>query len=120
MVRLTKRAVTEAHRLQADNGQWKNKGLRLWISGKNCEGLLYGVTFDRPDPKDRIVVQGGIAVLIDRDTARYVEGASIDYVDDERGQGFLVENPRAKEFAGKFYLKRDPLGRDQKATQADS
>ena len=108
MVKLTPRAIEQALSLQEENPKWKGKGLRLWISGKNCEGLLYGVTFDGPAPEDHMVIQRGVAVIIDPDTARYVEGSSIDYVDDERGKGFLVENPRAKSYAGKFYLRGAP------------
>lgn len=105
MVRLTDRAILKTHALQADKTDWKGKGLRLWVSGKNCEGLLYGVTFDLPEQDDHVVVQGGVAVLIDPDTARYVKGSSIDYVDDERGAGYLVQNPESTRYAGKFYLK---------------
>lgn len=108
MVRLTETAVKQALTFQAENPAWERKALRLWISGKDCSGLLYGVTFDTPLPGDHVIVQGGVAVLVDADTARYVEGSSIDFVDDERGRGFLVENPKSKEYAGKFYLKRKP------------
>lgn len=108
MVRLTEAAIKQAHRFQESDAQRRGKGLRLWISGKNCEGLLYGVTFDTPQPDDHVIVQGGVALLIDPDTARYVEGSSIDFVDDERGSGFLVQNPSASRYAGKFYLKRQP------------
>ena len=108
MIRLTQNAILQAKTFQEETPRWKSKGLRLWISGKNCEGLLYGVTFDDVHPEDKVVIQRGVAVLIDPDTARYVEGASIDYVDDERGQGFLVSNPKAKSYAGKFYLKGKP------------
>jgi len=108
VLRLTQAAVTQALAYQKERPEWKAKGLRLWVSGKNCEGLLYGVTFDLPQPDDKILIQEGVAVLVDPDTVRYVEGVSIDFVDDDRGRGFLVSNPNAKKYAGKFYLKQTP------------
>ena len=108
MIRLTKRAVEQTLHMQGETPRWQGQGLRLWVSGKNCEGLLYGVTFDKPSPEDRVIIQNGIAILVDPDTARYVEGSEIDFVDDERGQGYLVDNPNKKRFAGKFYLRDTP------------
>lgn len=105
MVRLTEAAIAQAKTYQSENPQWQKKGLRLWISGKNCDGLLYGVTFDSPEPNDHLIFQKGIPIIIDKDTARYVEGSEIDFVDDDRGRGFLVTNPSAKKYRGKFYLK---------------
>ena len=34
-------------------------------------------------------------ILIDEVSMQYMAGATIDYIDDERGKGFLVENPNA-------------------------
>lgn len=104
-VHLSSRAISQAKTFQRENAQWRGKGLRLWIAGKNCEGMLYGVTFDTPGHDDHVIIQSGVPLLIDPDTARYVDGSEIDFVDDERGRGFLVNNPNASQYKGKFYLK---------------
>jgi iron-sulfur cluster assembly protein len=34
-------------------------------------------------------------VIIDQGSMQFMDGVTIDYIDDERGKGFLVENPNA-------------------------
>lgn len=86
------------------------KNLRVYIEGKGCDGFYYGVAFDSFQEEDHLVSlehDGDILeVLIDKDSAQFLIGSTITWVDDERGKGFLVENPRHKKFRGKFYKKK--------------
>ncbi|HEY5039673.1 MAG TPA: iron-sulfur cluster assembly accessory protein, partial [bacterium] len=36
---------------------------------------------------------GDVDVLIDPQSAKYLNGAKIDYVEDLKGAGFVIENP---------------------------
>ena len=89
-----------------------NLSLRLYLDGKGCDGFYYGVSFDPAEADDLHFPQGGIDLVIDPRTHVFCKGAVIEWVDDERGQGFLVSNPREKSFRGKFFKKstwRDKL-----------
>ncbi len=71
-------------------------GLRVYISGQTCSGFQYGMALDNtPRPTDTVFEQDGMKLLVDDTSIQYMEGATIDYVDDQRGKGFLVENPNA-------------------------
>lgn len=105
MITLTERAVVRARMLQDRQAGLRGKALRVWVANKDCDGLIFGVAFDHPIVGDQRFEFGSLPVLVDQDTARYISGATVDYIDDERGQGFVVELPSPERFQGKFYLK---------------
>lgn len=68
--------------------------LRVYISGRNCSGFEYGMGLDnKPAETDTSFETEGMKILVDEVSLQFMAGATIDYIDDERGKGFLVENP---------------------------
>lgn len=96
--------------------------LRIYLAGKICDGFTYGVQFDDPLPEDlrfdlyfshdpKQYRQGEVPLVIcDPQSYSFVKGSSIDYVNDDRGQGYLVSNPHHDDYQGKFY--KDPAWQD--------
>ncbi|MCS6881848.1 MAG: iron-sulfur cluster assembly accessory protein [Oscillochloridaceae bacterium] len=75
--------------------------LRVFVSGGGCSGLQYGMTFDNETLEgDNEFSTGGLRVLVDRISAGYLMGASIDYVDSLMGGGFKIDNPNAVSSCG--------------------
>jgi iron-sulfur cluster assembly accessory protein len=71
-------------------------GLRVYVAGRSCSGLQYGMALDnKPAETDSTFETQGLKVLVDDQSIQYMAGATIDYIDDQRGKGFLVENPNA-------------------------
>ena len=103
---LTEDALRQALKMRGDHSDWAGMALRLYLDGKGCDGFYYGVTFDDKDPKDYVLKLGELEVVVDDDTYEFVIGSTIDWVDDERGQGFLVNNPNHRKFRGKFYKRQ--------------
>ena len=70
--------------------------------------VIYVGSFDAKADEDLqfISEKWMVSVVMDRDTLEYVNGSVVDWVDDERGTGFLVENPRQKKFKGKFFNRK--------------
>lgn len=99
-------ALEKAKELNRDFRQYQGKSLRLYLDGKGCDGFYYGVAFDYPDENDLHFPQSDIDLIIDPDSYEFCEGSVITWVDDERGQGFLVNNPNHRKFRGKFYKRR--------------
>ena len=101
-------ACQVALRLVDEDPSRAHKTLRLYLEGKGCDGFTYGVAFDAPTASDLIFSQtGGIQVAVDTQTLPFVQGSTIQWVDDERGKGFLVENPHHRKFRGKFFKRKD-------------
>lgn len=93
-----------------NNPQWSEFSLRVYIAGKGCDGFDYGVTFDAPCEDDKRFTQrdeeGHVYdIVIDPETFKFVRHSTLTWVDDERGKGFLVENPHHKKFRGKFFKR---------------
>ena len=76
-------------------------GLRVYVAGGGCSGLQYGMALDDNTLDDDYVVGvEGIRVLVDSESARFLEGSEIDYVDSLMGAGFTVNNPNAVSTCG--------------------
>ena len=68
--------------------------LRIYIAGRSCSGFQYGMALDnKPAETDSTFESEGLKVLVDEGSLEYMAGAVVDYIDDERGKGFMVENP---------------------------
>lgn len=84
--------------------------LRVYLEGKGCDGFTYGVCFDQKLPNDYVFphpfVDETINLVCDPDSYQFIRGSSITFVNDERGAGYVVDNPRHKRFRGKFYKKK--------------
>jgi iron-sulfur cluster insertion protein len=68
--------------------------LRVFISGQGCSGFQYGLGLDnKPNETDTTFESQGLKVIVDEGSIQNMSGATIDFIDDERGKGFLVDNP---------------------------
>jgi len=101
MITLTERAATELKDLMKSQEQ-ANAALRVWVQGGGCSGLSYGMALDNeaPDESDQIFDHDGIKILVDPMSLNYMDGSSVDYVDDVLGGGFKIENPNATSSCG--------------------
>jgi Fe/S biogenesis protein NfuA len=46
--------------------------------------------------EDQIVDLGKLKAYVDPETAKYMDGATINFISDESGSGFDIDNPKAK------------------------
>lgn len=106
MLALTERALTEARALSESNQTYRGLPLRVYIEGKGCDGFYYGVTFDEKLPSDHVFKFEDLELVVDQDSFQFICNSTIDFVDDERGRGFLVQNPDHRKYRGKFYKKQ--------------
>jgi iron-sulfur cluster assembly accessory protein len=75
--------------------------LRVFVAGGGCSGLQYGMTLDEAQEGDTLVAVGaGLRVVVDEQSAQYLAGSEIDYVDSLMGAGFTVHNPNAVSTCG--------------------
>lgn len=75
--------------------------LRVFVQGGGCSGFQYGFTFDELQNEDDFDYNfDGVKVVVDSMSAQYLQGASIDYVDDVYGSSFTINNPNATTTCG--------------------
>ena len=105
---LSDEALQKAITLRQTNKEWVSLDLRVYIEGKGCDGFTYGVSFDSYNDGDlsfELNSKDDFKLICDKETFQFIRGSRIEWVNDERGTGFLVENPRHKRFRGKFYRR---------------
>jgi iron-sulfur cluster assembly accessory protein len=93
LITITESAARAVEELLNDR-QLEGYGLRVFLSGGGCSGYQYGMSLDNnPLENDTVTTQFGIKLIIDDISLEYLEGASIDYVTNEMGTGFKIDNP---------------------------
>src|SRR5690349_18079351 len=94
-VTLSDAAAAKAKSLLDQEGR-DDLALRIAVQPGGCAGLRYNLYFDdRTLDGDLTKDFGGITLTVDRMSAPYVEGATIDFVDTIEKQGFTIDNPNA-------------------------
>lgn len=80
----------------------ENPHLYFYVAGGGCSGLQYGLAISEGEPEidDVIVYSNDIKIVVDAKSARYVNGATIDYKSDGLMSGFKIENPNAEKSCG--------------------
>ena len=94
-------AAAEAVRDLLAKRNLEDYALRVFVQGGGCSGFQYGMALDNNfREEDAVFENHGIKVIIDEVSINYLNGATIDYVDELMGSGFKIENPNAVSACG--------------------
>jgi iron-sulfur cluster assembly protein len=94
MIELTDKGAEKVREfLAAQTEPAATAGLRVGVRGGGCSGFQYMLAFDEQRDGDTVVESHGIRLLVDGDSAPYVRGATVDFVEGLQGAGFKVDNP---------------------------
>jgi iron-sulfur cluster assembly protein len=101
IVELTERAASELKLYLGRQGK-PNAALRIFVTAGGCSGLSYGMVVDEKITEDDYVVDvDGAKVIVDRSSAPFIAGSTIDYKAEKlMGGGFVVSNPNAVSTCG--------------------
>ena len=92
---LTSGAASKVRALLDQEGR-DDLALRIAVQPGGCSGLRYQLFFDERNlDGDEVRDFGGVAVVTDRMSLPYLNGATIDFVDTIEKQGFTIDNPNA-------------------------
>lgn len=95
-VLLTAKAVEMVKTTRSQDGIEDGYGLRIAVRGGGCSGFEYALDFeDETRDTDMVYDQGGLRIIVDPVSARYLSGTEIDYVFGMQGAGFKFHNPNA-------------------------
>jgi iron-sulfur cluster insertion protein len=100
MITLTENAILKLQDVIAEENNPKLK-LRVFVEGGGCSGMSYGFTMDEDQSDDDFDMEfGTIRVLIDSMSSTYLQGAEIDWREDQYGASFSIKNPQAQTSCG--------------------
>lgn len=97
---LNESAVTKLRELKAEENNPDIK-FRVFVQGGGCSGMQYGFTLDEQQNDDDWDLEiNGVKVLVDAMSGGYLEGATVDYREDQYGSQFTIRNPNAQTTCG--------------------
>ena len=102
-VALTDLAIVKVRELiQAENDP--DLALRVAVRPGGCSGFSYEMYFDTQVEDGDIVEMFGpekdVKVVVDSQSAKMVQGATLDYKDGLMGAGFSINNPNVNKSCG--------------------
>lgn len=110
-IHFSESARREIELILANDFTLKDKGLRIHISGKGCDGFTYGVGWDSPKGDDLSLIpeqfDSPFSILLDPFTQKYLQSVKIDFIfsPETDEEGLVITNPDEKSFRGKFWRK---------------
>lgn len=100
MITITESAQSKIAEVLAEEND-PTMRLRMFVQGGGCSGFSYGFTIDNELAEDDFEIAAGETnVLVDSMSMQYVQGATIDYVEDLMGAQFKILNPQASSTCG--------------------
>ena len=100
MISITDAAVTALNEVLEEQNK-KDHFLRVFLAGIGCSGPSYGLALEEAAAAtDKTIVIGTVKVIYDSELEKTVENLVIDYINNEMGTGFIIEDPTAEHCGG--------------------
>jgi iron-sulfur cluster assembly protein len=99
---VSEKAAKEVQRFIVEGDYGDEAVLRIGVTGGGCSGLNYSLNIatDYDEMNDLKSEQHGVQVVVDRKSALFLEGTTVDYYEDLNQRGFHFSNPNAKRSCG--------------------
>jgi len=99
MITITESAQTKIAEVLQDEDP--KSRLRMFVQGGGCSGFQYGFTIDEELNEDDFEIPAGsTTILVDSMSIQYLQGSTVDYVEDLMGAQFKILNPQASSTCG--------------------
>lgn len=101
-VTLTEKAASEVKRILEQQQAPAGTVLRIGVAGGGCSGFQYSLGFDTSydDKVDSKFDYHGVSVVVDKKSALYLDGTTVDFYDGIEKRGFAFDNPNAVKSCG--------------------
>jgi len=101
-VTLTEKAAIEVKRILQDNQMEEGTLLRVGVTGGGCSGFSYALGFDKgyDESVDTRFECHGVPVVVDKKSALFLDGTTVDFYDGIEKRGFTFDNPNAVKSCG--------------------
>jgi iron-sulfur cluster assembly protein len=100
-VALSENASKQVKQLKQAQNLPETVFLRMGVKGGGCSGMSYSLEFDSEmGSHDKVFELDGIKVVVDKKSYLYLNGTTLDYVQQGLTGGFTFINPQAKSSCG--------------------
>jgi len=91
--------ITDAAANILKRSQTEGKVIRMFLAAIDATGANYGLALGDPEEGDQIYESRGIKIHMSPQDAELLSETIVDYVNDDRGTGFVIRGPE-DEIAG--------------------
>lgn len=101
-VTLTEKAAQEVKRIVEEQKLEDGTVLRVGVTGGGCSGFSYALGFDKTydEKADSRFECHGVTMVVDKKSALYLDGTTVDFFDGIEKRGFTFDNPNAVKSCG--------------------
>lgn len=101
-ITLTENAAAEVKRIISDQKLDAETVLRVGVAGGGCSGFSYSLGFDKAvdEKADSKLEQHGVTLVVDKKSALFLDGTTVDFFDGIEKRGFTFDNPNAVKTCG--------------------
>ena len=101
-VMISETAAEEIKRVISEQKMPDKTVLRIGVAGGGCSGFQYSLGFDNTinEDKDHVSDQHGLQVAVDKKSALFLDGTTIDFYAGLEKRGFTFDNPNAVKSCG--------------------
>ena len=101
-VKLSERAASEVKKIMQDQKFEADTMLRVGVTGGGCSGFSYALGFDKSfdEKADSKFECAGVTLVVDKKSALYLDGTTVDFHEGLDKRGFTFENPNAVKTCG--------------------
>lgn len=101
-IQVTEKAAAKIRQLLSKEGvPEESGGLRVGVQGGGCSGLTYAMRIEtQARDRDKVFEDHGARVFVDPKSLLYLNGTTLDYVEELMRQGFVFQNPHAARSCG--------------------
>lgn len=98
---LTEKAAHEVKRIM-EAQKYEDHVLRVGVAGGGCSGFSYALGFakDYDEAVDSKYEFHGVPVVVDKKSALYLDGTTVDFYEGIDRRGFTFDNPNAVKSCG--------------------
>ncbi len=99
---LSEKAAGEVKRILEDQKFEPETVLRIGVAGGGCSGFQYSLGFDKgwDEKVDAKYDYHGVTVVVDKKSALYLDGTTVDFYEGLEKRGFTFINPNATKTCG--------------------
>ena len=100
VVSLTEKAANKVKALlEKENKQ--GYGLRVGILPGGCSGYTYDIGLEKTSKENDIVIEDkGVKIFINPESATFMKGSTVDYIETLQNSGFKINNPNVRTSCG--------------------
>ncbi len=98
---MTDNAFNQIQAVRESNNVPEDYFLRMGAQSGGCSGFQYIIGFDSEVKEmDKEITIDNVNIVIDRKSLFYLQGVTLDFVDDSNGKGFVFNNPNNEHACG--------------------